>query len=69
MKRSYRPELEASFIPNTLVNLLRWRADQDRDKLVYRFLEDKESDILTITYAELDRRARAIGAWLESFGA
>ncbi len=69
MKRSYRPELESSFIPNTLVNLLRWRADQQRDKLVYRFLEDKESDILTITYAELDRRARAIGAWLESFGA
>jgi len=39
------------------------------DRLAYRFLSDGEAEVITITYAELDRRARAIGAWLESFGA
>jgi hypothetical protein len=29
--------------------------------------QDGDSDVVTITYGELDRRARAIGAWLESF--
>jgi len=53
----------------TLVDLLRVRADQQADRLAYRFVQDSEADITTITYGELDRRARAIGAWLESFGA
>ncbi|MGB7875090.1 MAG: beta-ketoacyl synthase N-terminal-like domain-containing protein, partial [Anaerolineales bacterium] len=54
---------------NTLVNLLRIRADQQADNLAYRFIQDSDADIVTITYDELDKRARAIGAWLESFGA
>ncbi len=54
---------------HTLVDLLRIRADQQADHLAYRFIQDSETDIVTITYSELDQRARAIGAWLESFGA
>lgn len=54
---------------DTLPDILRWRADQHPDRLAYRFLPDSENETITITFAELDRRARAIGAWLESFGA
>jgi amino acid adenylation domain-containing protein/thioester reductase-like protein len=32
-------------------------------------LQDDDSETLSINYAELDRRARAIGAWLESYNA
>jgi amino acid adenylation domain-containing protein/thioester reductase-like protein len=55
--------------PNTLLDLLRTRAESHPDRLAYRFIQDGDSDIVTITYGELDRRARAIGAWLERFGA
>ena len=55
--------------PNTLLKLLQWRAEEDPDSLAYRFIEDDDSKIATISYGELDRRARAIGAWLESFDA
>ncbi|MFL7868534.1 MAG: AMP-binding protein, partial [Anaerolineales bacterium] len=54
---------------STLVELLQWRAKQQPDKLVFRFLSDSESEIVSITFSELDRQARAIGAWLEDFGA
>jgi amino acid adenylation domain-containing protein/thioester reductase-like protein len=45
------------------------RASENPDRLAYRFIQDRDSDIVTITYGELDRRARAIGAWLEGYGA
>src|SRR6266540_103521 len=69
MKKSAREILVSSSSPNTLVHRLRLRADQHPDKLAYRFIQDNDSEIVTITYEELDRQARAIGAWLESFGA
>ncbi|MBN1451246.1 MAG: amino acid adenylation domain-containing protein [Anaerolineales bacterium] len=69
MKQSIHPNAKASGDPNTLVDLLRLRADQQSDNLAYRFIQDNESDVITLSYAEMDRRARAIGAWLESFGA
>ncbi len=68
MKRSTHAA-SLSNTPGTLVALLRWRAEQHPDSLAYRFLEDGSPDILTTKYAELDRRARAIGAWLETHGA
>jgi acyl-CoA synthetase (AMP-forming)/AMP-acid ligase II len=46
------------------MDLLRWRAEEYPDCLAYRFLLDGEDDETTLTYAELDQRARAIGAWL-----
>jgi acyl-CoA synthetase (AMP-forming)/AMP-acid ligase II len=60
----------ASPYPNkTLPDLLQMRAGEHPDRLVFRFLQDGDSDVVTITYGELDRRARAIGAWLESLNA
>jgi acyl-CoA synthetase (AMP-forming)/AMP-acid ligase II len=55
--------------PKTLLHLLRRRAEEVPDRLAYRFIQDSDSEEVTLTYGELDRRARAIGAWLESFGA
>ena len=49
----------------TLLDLLQTRADEHPDRLAFRFLQDSDSDIVTITYGEIDSRARAIGAWLE----
>ncbi|MGK3992297.1 non-ribosomal peptide synthase/polyketide synthase [Sorangium sp. So ce1024] len=54
---------------STLVDLLRFRATEQPDRLAYNFLLDGETQEATLTYAQLDRRARAIGATLESRGA
>ena len=70
MKQSSHQNVpNSSFIPDTLVDLLRSRAEQYPDRLAYRFIQDGETEIISITYGELDRRARAIGAWLEASGA
>lgn len=50
----------------TLVDLLRWRATRQESSLGYRFLLDGESKEACLTYGELDRRARSIGALLQS---
>ena len=55
-------------MPQTLVDLLRLRAHEQPDRLAYTFLPD-ESDRATLSYSELDQRARHIGAWLQSLGA
>ncbi|MEW6240587.1 MAG: fatty acyl-AMP ligase, partial [Chloroflexota bacterium] len=68
MKRSTRAGSQ-SHTPRTLVDLLRQRAEQYPVNLAYRFLEDDGSDILAVTYGELDQRARAVAAWLETHGA
>lgn len=52
--------------PATLVDLLRQRAECQADDRAYTFLVDGESEEVNLTYGELDRQARAIGAWLES---
>src|SRR6185436_651760 len=54
--------------PTTLVDLLRHRADRQADDRAYTFLVDGESEEAHLTYGELDRQARAIGAWLASQG-
>lgn len=52
--------------PLTLVDLLRWRADQTPDREGYIFLTDGEDKVLSLTYGALDRRARAIAVQLQS---
>ncbi len=52
----------------TLVDLLRQRAECQADDRAYTFLVDGESEEAHLTYGELDRQARAIGAWLTSQG-
>ncbi len=54
------------FGPTTLVELVRHRAKHQRDDIAFTYLVDGEDDIVEMTNGELDRRARAIGAWLES---
>ena len=53
----------------TLVELLRVRMSDAPSKHAYTYLRDGETDALTWDYGELDRRARAIAAWLQSCGA
>src|SRR5215208_644862 len=69
MQQPPRPDVNTYAKSKTLVELLRSRAEQHPGRLAYRFIQDSETDIISITYGELDRQARAIGAWLESFGA
>src|SRR5487761_1226285 len=60
-------ELLGSFFgPPTLVELLRHRARHHGSRTAYIFLVDGETEEAPITYAELDRQARAIAAWLQS---
>ena len=61
------PITEASIAP-TIVDLLRQRAAYRPHDRAFTFLVDGENEELNITYAELDRKARAVGAWLLSEG-
>lgn len=53
------------FSPGTLVELLRQRAQFLGDERAFTFLVDGEDDEQHLSYAELDRRARAIAASLQ----
>lgn len=53
-------------IPNSLVDILMWRAKLQPNRLAYRFLMDGEYDEVEITYEALDQRARSIGALLQA---
>jgi len=53
-------------VPTSLVDILRWRAINQPHRLAYRFLADGEDDEVVFTYEDLDRRARSIGALLQS---
>ena len=64
MTREEIIQLARSF--NNLVDLVQWRAQHQPDDDVILFLADGESDEQHLTFAELDRRARAIGASLRS---
>lgn len=55
--------------PSTLIDILRFRARHQTDRLAYTFLKDGETDEAHLTYGELDRQARAIGAQLQRLGA
>ncbi len=63
----HRDELPGRFFgPATLVELLRHRARCQAEDVAFTILLDGESQTYDLTYQELDRRARAIGAWLQS---
>lgn len=53
----------------TLVEALRWRALQQPAQRIYTYLVDGESEEAHLSYAALDRQARAIGALLQSYRA
>ncbi|HET7287442.1 MAG TPA: AMP-binding protein, partial [Pyrinomonadaceae bacterium] len=52
-------------MPNTLIELLRGRAESQPGKTAYTFLLDGETEETSLTFAELDQRASAIGARLQ----
>jgi 8-amino-7-oxononanoate synthase len=54
------------FGPSNLVELLRHRARCQWDDTAFTYLVDGENEQIHLSYAELDRQARAIGAWLET---
>ncbi len=60
---------DASMNPQTLVELLRTRARFLPDKQAFLFLFDGEEEDASVTYGELDQRARSIAAWLQQEGA
>jgi amino acid adenylation domain-containing protein len=53
----------------TMIDLLRWRALCQGERLAYTFLVDGEAEKIDLTYGELDQRSRAIGATLQYAGA
>lgn len=55
---------KAALNASTLVDILRWRATHQPDRLAYTFLKDGEEESERFTYAELDQKARAIAAHL-----
>lgn len=56
------------FGPPTLVDLVQHRAYHQPEDCSFCFLADGENDEILLSNKELDRRARAIGAWLQSMG-
>jgi acyl-CoA synthetase (AMP-forming)/AMP-acid ligase II len=52
--------------PTSLVDVLLWRAEHEPHRLAYRFLADGEYNEVVLTYGDLDRRARSIGALLQA---
>ena len=55
--------------PETLIDLLRVRTESQAEKNAYTFLLDGEAEEASLSYAELDQHARAIGALLQSLNA
>ena len=53
-------------LPASLVDMLRYRAEEQPNQLAYRYLVDGEFDEVVMTYEDLDRRARSIAALLQS---
>ena len=54
------------FQATTLIEILRHRAQAQPDKRAYTFLKDGETEEASLTYAQLDRQARAIAVRLQS---
>ncbi len=53
----------------TLIDLLQQRARQHPNKIAYTFLEDGKTEGAKLTYQQLDQRAKAIAAHLQSLNA
>ncbi|MEN9869338.1 MAG: hypothetical protein RLZZ171_321, partial [Cyanobacteriota bacterium] len=50
----------------TIVELLQYRASSQSQTTAFKFLEDGEKETETLTYGELDRRAKAIASQLQA---
>lgn len=54
--------------PSTLVDLLRYRALAQPSQAAFIFLQEGETEAAKLTYQDLERRALAIAAYLQSLG-
>ncbi len=62
-------KLPGTFLgPSNLVEMLRHRVRYQGEDTAFVYLLDGEDERVEMSYQELDRQARAIGAWLESHG-
>jgi len=52
--------------PSTLLELLRQRAAEEPDRTAFTFLDDTGAEADSVSYGELDRRARRVAALLQS---
>jgi acyl-CoA synthetase (AMP-forming)/AMP-acid ligase II len=55
---------EGNMVPSTITSLLEMRAEQQAGNIAYTFVSDTAGE-QQVTYAELDKRARAVGWLLE----
>jgi acyl transferase domain-containing protein/acyl-CoA synthetase (AMP-forming)/AMP-acid ligase II/aryl carrier-like protein len=62
------PAMNKTTSPQTLLHLLRQRADNLGEKVVFSYSIDGDTEPDTITYRELETRARAIAAGLQRQG-
>ncbi len=60
--------LNPEYEPQTLVDLLRWRAATEPNKVAYTYLKDGDKKESSLTYGELDKRAQSIAAMLQQKG-
>jgi amino acid adenylation domain-containing protein/thioester reductase-like protein len=63
MDQIYSPD--TLFRPETLIQLLRTRARHQPDHQAFLYLADGEQEEASLTFAEVDQRARSIAAWLQ----
>ena len=63
------PNVASTLYQSTLVELLKYRARHQSNQTAYSFLQDGETESGSLTYSELDNRARAIAAQLQSLQA
>ncbi|ELS02022.1 acyl-CoA synthetase (AMP-forming)/AMP-acid ligase II [Xenococcus sp. PCC 7305] len=61
--------LENTIAADTLIDILQYRASSQPDQTIYTFLVDGETEEITLTYKQLNQKAKAIAAGLQSLGA
>ncbi|MGK7894060.1 MAG: fatty acyl-AMP ligase [Xenococcus sp. (in: cyanobacteria)] len=61
--------LENTIAAVTLIDILQYRAESQPDQTIYTFLVDGETKQISLTYGELEQKAQAIAAYLQSLGA
>lgn len=61
--KSYKNNQTTQF--NSYPNILRWRAQHERDALSYCFLKDGRTEAESFTYSQLDRKVRALASHLQ----
>jgi len=65
---SERADIGPALPSSSLVEVLRWRAVHEPARRAYTYLLYGETEEVSVSYGELDRRARAIAASLQSMG-